>query len=166
MSEQPMDTDLNSLRERAEADDGSRAPYWAPEVNEVLTGTLLYYTDGNTENGPCRIAVIERYPDGELVNVWIFRKVLVREFEEKRPQPGDGVVIKYFGQRDSQTPNGRPFHLYRLWVSRRQPVANGSAVGAPPLPPIPTPAPVAVAATPSPLPFSPDEADDDDTLPV
>jgi hypothetical protein len=148
--------ELESLYERAQADDGERPPYWSPEPGEILTGRLLYYSEGVTSIGERRIAVVERHPDGEVVSVWLMKSVLISEFDRLNPQPGDGVVVKYFGERQPKNPNGRPYHLYRLWVSRAQPVADPS-----------TPSPVAASASvstprsPSPASSQPEPNDDD-----
>jgi hypothetical protein len=116
--------DLDHLLKRAEADTGEPPPYWDPQPGDTLVGTLRFYTEGTTSVGDRKIAVIEQYPSGELISVWLSRSVLASEFERQQPQPGDGIGLKYVGLKAPRRPGGSEYHLYKLWVSRHTPAPN------------------------------------------
>ena len=54
--------------------------------------------------------------DGETVPVWCSSKILAERLEEKKPRPGDFIVITFFGECESR--QGRSYKRFGLEVVR------------------------------------------------
>lgn len=84
---------------------------WRPEVaGERLVGTLLGSWDIETEFGTAHFIDLLNEQDGDKIAV-LCRTVLWRLVQQKKPQPGDTVGIKYLGKK------GR-YHDYVMLVQK------------------------------------------------
>lgn len=99
-------------RLRSEHKEQEYATTWRPDAGDILTGTFVRMDSGETKYGECEIAHV-RDEAGELMAVWLFHKVLLTEWDEADPEPGDEVGICYHGQRDG---SGYSYHNYTVEV--------------------------------------------------
>jgi len=111
MSEETQ-TVWERMREELEAQERV-AQEWQPEEGEILLGTLLYTQQITGEYGTTPIAMLEDADSGETVAVWLKHKILQREWEGRKPEPGDRIGIKYLGEESGK--NGK-YHAYVLKV--------------------------------------------------
>lgn len=128
----------------AELDGDSKYPEaWKPEPGDAIEGQLVRYTKANTRYGVKDIATVrvDRFTrDGATTNtaptsvaVWLTPTSIVREFSEKRPQPGERIALKrlqdhVMGDRGRE----RTIKVFRLAVDRAEPqyVPDWERVGA------------------------------------
>jgi hypothetical protein len=102
---------------------GSFPEPWKPEAGETLIGIVRDRRSVDTDDGQRDVLELER-PDGTRVSVWLSRAVLREEIDRANPKLGDGLGIKYLGEREGKS--GRPYHLYRV---RRLPGDSSAAWG-------------------------------------
>jgi hypothetical protein len=105
------------LRKEAE---GAQAPNFPPtwqpsKAGDNVFGKLLLIREALTKYGPRHIAELEQ-KDGTKIGVWLTHTILVRSWDEKKPQLGDIIYILYKGK--SRTKDSRnEFHDYGLSVT-------------------------------------------------
>jgi hypothetical protein len=58
--------------------------------------------------------------EGKPWSVWLSQKVLLGEFEEQRPMPGERIVLRYIGLQEEPKGGGPAYHRFRLTVEREQ----------------------------------------------
>jgi hypothetical protein len=59
--------------------------------------------------------------DGKPWSVWLSADVLVREFEDQRPMPGERITIRYMGKQDKPKGGGPGYHRFRVTMHRGEP---------------------------------------------
>jgi hypothetical protein len=120
-------SDLERLRAAMQADDGERADFWNPQPNDMLVGTVESYSVGQTRVGERRICNVRDADSGMEVAVWLSRSMLQQLFEEKHPQVGDQICVKYFGVTQPKRAGGSEYHRYALGVVRRIPATSNQS---------------------------------------
>jgi hypothetical protein len=96
--------------------DDEYPPSWRPEPGDVLIGTVVRVTEGETRYGTCSIAWIER-ADGSRASAWLTTKVLRDEWSDADPKPGEHVAIRYEGTRTTAD-GGTTYKVHRVAVDR------------------------------------------------
>lgn len=98
---------------------------WKADTGDFVGGIVKRYSQGTTEyrgetrQHPICILEVEKISGGadvrpgEEVGVWLIHTVLLGEFSEKRPKPGERVGI-----RKVPTPQGKDYHNYVVRVDR------------------------------------------------
>lgn len=87
----------DDLRQRLEDEPEIQPRAWRGGPGEVICGTVISYGTGTaqTQKGPkVHPTVIIETDEAELVKVWLLHQVLLDEFREQRPKPGERVGIK------------------------------------------------------------------------
>lgn len=96
------------LDERLEA----QTEAWMPEPGDKIVGTVVELSELESQYGTYPLLVLAT-EDGREMAIHAFRTVLKNEVAKKRPQIGDKVGIKYFGQLPD-----KDFHGYKLVIER------------------------------------------------
>lgn len=91
------------------------APAWSPEPGEQLIGTVLRYSEGQTDFGRSWIAVVRPENGDEDVSIWLSHTVLKRVFAEKRPKVGERIGVRRLEDVDR---DGGGYRMYSLVVDR------------------------------------------------
>lgn len=85
-----------------------------------IFGRFLRLEQGNTDRGPCFIAVIEKTDsegnetgEGER-NIWLFHTVLRDRLSRLRPRPGQLIAIRKDGKQASKTKGNSDMQLYTV----------------------------------------------------
>lgn len=96
---------------------------WIPDQRDqptTLVGTVRSYNLGPESQWsgerPWICNVEDRH--GQTWSVWLNRDVLVREFSDQRPMPGERIVLRYRGRAEKSKTGASPAHLYTLTVDR------------------------------------------------
>lgn len=112
-----------------EDEDWSKDDYpesWKPDTGDFVGGIVREYSTGTVEwKGKSRrvpICILEvehlsggaHVREGEQLGVWLIHAVLLGEFEDRRPKPGERIGIKKVG---SPGPD-QAYHDYVLRVDR------------------------------------------------
>ncbi len=115
-----------STREQMRARAAARkpaTPAWMAESGDELFGTFIGWSEGPTKRDERhKIAVVET-ESGER----LFYTVLLQEFEDADPRPGDSILIERADDRVG--PNGN-YRVYRVTVDRAGDSAGSSEGGA------------------------------------
>lgn len=89
--------------------DGSSAPAWRPEEEgEGVVGTVLQVSSVQSDfsdaqgNKPMCPVVTVRTRDGNQHRIVGYQAVLRRELDEKNPQVGQVLAVKYLGRKSTQ----------------------------------------------------------------
>src|SRR5262249_32264362 len=100
---------------------------WVPkEKGEYVMGVVLKtgeiksdFSDDGDPNGLCPTVTVTT-KTGDKFRVIGYAAVLKRELREKQPMPGDGIIIKYFGEGTLKTGKfaGRKFRNFGVVVRR------------------------------------------------
>jgi hypothetical protein len=99
---------------------------WIPSTEEpTIVGTFIRLEQGPTVRSLAWIAVLKT-EDGRERSVWLLHTVLRNELARQRPEPGELVLIKYEGKKESSA--GQPYESYRVLVDREQSVPDWDAV--------------------------------------
>lgn len=111
--------DLESELEETEPGTLDSPPAWNPdEQGERLLGELIHFERGApSPHGPCDVATLST-PEGEPVAVWLSPVVLREKWEEKQPELGDKIALRFDGFTENS--NGREYRLYSLVVERTE----------------------------------------------
>ena len=106
---------LAKLHERAER---QYPESWVPESpGDTIAGEFVRLDAGTTSYGEQAIAVL-RTSDGAERGIWLLHAVLRGEFAKQRPRPGELVLVRYDGKRESAA--GHSYASYRVEVDREQ----------------------------------------------
>lgn len=106
---------LAKLRERA---DRQYPESWVPKAaGDTIAGEFVRLDTGTTSYGEQTIAVL-REQNGVERSVWLLHAVLRNELAKLRPKPGELVLIRYDGKKDSAA--GTRYAAYRVEVDREQ----------------------------------------------
>jgi hypothetical protein len=101
---------------------------WKPsEAGDTIVGEFIRLEQGMTVRGPAWIVVLKT-EDGRERCVWLLHTVLRKEVARQRPEPGELVLIKYEGKKESSA--GQAYEGYRVLVDRDEVVADWDAVAA------------------------------------
>jgi hypothetical protein len=101
---------------------------WMPSAaGETIVGEFIRLERGMTVRGPAWIVVIKT-EDGRERSAWLLHTVLRNEVARQRPEPGELMLIKYEGKKESSA--GQPYEAYRVLVDRDQAVPDWDAVAA------------------------------------
>lgn len=92
---------------------------WKPTPGQTITARIVKYDRGYTSRGDqAWILVVEslRQP-GKLASVWLLHTALRNKVNEKRPQPGEVIFLRYDGM---VTPKhgGDQYHGWTLAIDR------------------------------------------------
>ena len=98
-------------------------PCWRPQEGETLVGTILRYSSGQTQYGPCRTAILQR-ADGKRVSLWLSSVVLLSLFEREKPRPGEKVGLRYLGKHPTKN-----YKRFALVVDRPEAPLDFSPLG-------------------------------------
>lgn len=92
-------------------------PAWNPdEEGERVMGEVVHIERGApSPHGPCDVVTLST-PDGEPMALWLSHVVLREKWEEKQPEVGDKVAVRFDGFTENS--NGREYRLYSLVVER------------------------------------------------
>jgi hypothetical protein len=97
---------------------------WLPWENRdqprTLVGEILGYNLGPDMGWGQRWIATVQDCDQTAWSVWLSQKVLISEFEEQRPMPGEKVTIRYRGFQDQPKGGGPAYHGFRVTVDRGQ----------------------------------------------
>ena len=104
--------------EPAEEFPESWLPWKHNEQPRTLVGTVTDYSLGpDLGYGRNWICTVQARDD-RTWSVWLSQDVLVREFEDQRPMPGEEITLRYRGFQHKPKGGGRPYHAFRLTVDR------------------------------------------------
>ena len=106
-----------SLKERLYDYDPELPKSWRPTPGSMLVGTVRRYDHAETAYGPRWICVLED-ESGESVAVWLSHTVLLGEFKEKRPKPGERIGIRRLDDA------AKGYARYVVLVEGREPEAE------------------------------------------
>jgi hypothetical protein len=99
---------------------------WMPSAaGDAIVGEVVRLEQGMTVRGPAWIVVLKT-EDGRERSVWLLHTVLRNELARQRPEPGELVLIKYEGKKESTA--GQAYEAYRVLVDRDQAVPDWDAV--------------------------------------
>jgi hypothetical protein len=110
-------------------EDNENADYgeaWIPDQRDqpaTLVGTVRSYNLGPESQWsgerPWICNIEDRH--GQTWSVWLNRDILVREFSDQRPEPGERIVVRYRGRSGKASRTGAsPAHLYTVTVDRER----------------------------------------------
>lgn len=105
----------DGLRDELEDFDGEYPESWIPDVGDILVGEVLRYDSGSTDYGRHPICVLEDEATGEERGVWLLHTVLLEEFKQRRPKPGERVGIKRLPDAE------KGYKRYAVRVDREEP---------------------------------------------
>ena len=88
-------------------------PAWKPAPGEMLVGKVQRYAQGPTPYGWVHTVLVQEERTGDLWSLWLSSTVLLQQFQQQRPQPGERIGLKYQG-KDFE----KGYHKYRLLVDR------------------------------------------------
>lgn len=105
------------FRRAVEEFDGQWPERWDPNPGDLIVGQLVRY-DGpiETQYGPGHVAVILDEDSGQERSVWLLETVLVNEFANLAPDPGERVAVKYMGMQEAR--GGSEYKSYVVRVQR------------------------------------------------
>jgi hypothetical protein len=107
---------LAKLRKRA---DGDYPESWQPSrEGDEIAGQVVRYERGNTARGERVIVIVQPAEGGPERSVWLLHTALINKFAERRPKPGELVLIRYLGKRTSAGDN--EYADYRVEVDREE----------------------------------------------
>jgi hypothetical protein len=99
---------------------------WIPSAEEsMIVGEFVRLEQGPTVRGPAWIVVLKT-EDGRERSVWLLHTVLRNELARQRPEPGELVLVKYEGKKESSA--GQPYEAYRVLVDRDRAAPDWDAV--------------------------------------
>ncbi len=104
-----------NLRDQLQDYDPELPRSWRPRPGSVLVGTVRRYDRAESAYGPRWICVLQEDESDESVGVWLSHTVLLGEFKQKRPKPGERIGIR----RLDDSPKG--YARYVLLVEGREP---------------------------------------------
>lgn len=111
---QSLEDRLEDLREQAEHEYPTS---WVPEAaGDEIGGELVRYERGTTRRGEEHWIAVLRAPDESERSVWLLHTALLGQFKDKRPKPGEAVLIRFEGKRESAA--GVSYAAYRVEVAR------------------------------------------------
>jgi hypothetical protein len=79
----------------------------------MLVGKVQRYAQGPTPYGWVHTVLVQEERTGDLWSLWLSSTVLLQQFQQQRPQPGERIGLKYQG-KDFE----KGYHKYRLLVDR------------------------------------------------
>jgi hypothetical protein len=96
---------------------------------DVFAGIFDHLEHGETENGPCLIALFTspdatgmleppEIPNGGQASVWLFHAALLGRLKRLRPAKGERIAIKRIGERTGGS--GRGYIAYSVVSEREQ----------------------------------------------
>ena len=101
---------------------------WIPSSEHAeLAGEFVRLERGSTIHGAAWIAVV-RTEDGSERSLWLLHTVLRNEFTRLQPKPGELLVVRYLGAKESV--NGQSYEGYRVLVEREGDAIDWNEVGA------------------------------------
>ena len=100
--------------------DEADATYWPGEdkaEGDKLSGVIVerYQRDGDW--GPYDVLEI-RDAAGDLFAWSAFGTVAKSRIEEKNPQPGDSIGIKYLGKKEPKSSKGKPYDDWKMVLEK------------------------------------------------
>jgi hypothetical protein len=107
-------SDLERIRTAMQADTGGYADYWDPQPGDMLCGTVLSFSVGQTKVGERRVCTVSDIDTGKQVAIWLSRSMLQSLFEEQHPQVGDTICVKYHGVRQPKRAGGSGYHALQV----------------------------------------------------
>lgn len=114
--------------------DEADAEYWPGEskaAGDKLTGVVVERYQRNGDWGPYDVLEI-RDADGDLFAWSAFGTVAKSRIEDKDPQPGDTIGLKYLGKKSPKSGVGQPYDDWKM-VLEKSP-QNAAAASAAPAP--------------------------------
>src|SRR5215471_17069616 len=88
-------------------------PAWKPVAGEILVGVVQRYAQGPTPYGWVHTVLVTEERTGDVWSLWLSSTVLLQQFQQQRPHPGERIGLKYQG-KDPE----KGYHKYRLVVDR------------------------------------------------
>lgn len=76
---------------------------WRPEPGDILKGSIVQLDMGYSEYGNYPIVTVKPDDGGDDVAVHCFHEALRNKLQELKPDVGDSIGIKYFGEVDSKS---------------------------------------------------------------
>src|SRR5262249_20763774 len=73
-------------------------PAWKPAPGEILVGKVQRYAQGPTPYGWVHTVLVQEERTGDLWSLWLSSTVLLQQFQQQRPQPGERIGLKYQGK--------------------------------------------------------------------
>lgn len=96
---------------------------------KAVTGELIRVEEWETDNGPCRVAIIVDDNDANETAVYTNSVTISKQWEDYRPRIGDRIGIAFGGSEEGK--NGRTYNRYKLMVERCQHNGPDAAVTPP-----------------------------------
>lgn len=123
MFDQGMFASLDDMLDEVVEDDSEG---WVPkEKGEYIHGIVVKVSETRSDfaadgEDPMVPTVTVQTAKGDKLRAIGFSAVLKRELKDKGPMVGDGIIIKYFGERPLKTGKfaGRPVKIFAVAVKR------------------------------------------------
>ena len=89
---------------------------WKPDEGDRLVGQVVRRSRESTDRGGEVDVLYIQTEDDDAVPIWCGCRMLKDLVRDKNPQPGDYIVIVYFGERETR--DGRNYKHYGMTVIR------------------------------------------------
>jgi hypothetical protein len=113
-----MSDETDDFRDEVENASLDHPDPWDPDPGDYLIATVDHYDRAQTNFGKNYVCNAVNEDTGELVAVWLSYTVLLEQFQDKKPEPGERIGLKYHGTHPE-----KDYRLYTLKVDREGPDA-------------------------------------------
>lgn len=111
--------DLDSLVDSLDDGDADYADAWQPSPGDILAGKVQTVSiRDNHDYDPYPIVTVET-EDGNRLAFHAAPTVAKQEVQDKSPNPGDLLAVRYDGERKSQN-SGRTYKAFTVRVKRAE----------------------------------------------
>ena len=101
---------LTKLEQRLDEKAGDFAEAWRPSEGDSVIGEVIRTDRRDGGHGTYLIVTLQT-DQGEIA-IHAFHEVLKREFEERAPQIGELIAVKYLGEKQGRA--GNRYHAYTV----------------------------------------------------